>query len=122
VSHEREKHRFAREFAELSSINPCLLPPVFINGDMQLWGKPDHRVSLENLSRFPDRFSETAAGGEHDSPDHHWEDSRALAILETMTDSIMSSRQMCHLFVATTGSGRLLTGLASLDLHGAELG
>lgn len=79
--------------------------------------KPDHRVSPENLSRYPDRFSETAAGGEDDSPDHHWEDSRVLATLETMTDSIMSPRQMCHLFAATTGSGRLLTRLARGTSH-----
>jgi len=27
-------------------------------------------------------------------PDHHWEDSKVLATLETMTDSIMNLRQM----------------------------
>jgi hypothetical protein len=27
-------------------------------------------------------------------PDHHWEDARVLATLETMTDSIMNLRQM----------------------------
>jgi glutathione S-transferase len=38
LEHEREKYTFAREFVALSSINPCLLLPVFIDGDVHLWG------------------------------------------------------------------------------------
>src|ERR1700733_8981122 len=38
LKYQKEKHKFAREFAELPSINPCLLLPVFIDGDVHLWG------------------------------------------------------------------------------------
>jgi glutathione S-transferase len=95
LKHEREKHMFAREFAGLSSINPCLLLPVFIDGDIHLWGS--NLIVEYLLKTYPD----IASGGPEPPlaramtrPDHHWEDARILATLETMTDSIMNLRQM----------------------------
>jgi D(-)-tartrate dehydratase len=38
LAHDREKHNFAREFSSLSSINPCLLLPVLVDGGTCLWG------------------------------------------------------------------------------------
>jgi glutathione S-transferase len=94
LEYEREKHMFAREFAGLSSINPGLLLPVFIDGDMHLWGS--NLIIEYLLKNYPDvpagsRPPLTAA---ITRPDHHWEDARVLATLETMTDSIMNLRQM----------------------------
>ena len=95
LEHEREKHMFAREFNQLSSINPCLLLPVFVDGDMQLWGS---NLIVEYLLKT---YPNIASGGLEPPlaravtrPDHHWEDSKVLATLETMTDSIMNLRQM----------------------------
>jgi glutathione S-transferase len=95
LEHEREKHTFARDFAELPSINPCLLLPVFMDGDVCLWGS--NLINEYLLRRYPHvppnspdpRLAETMT-----RPDHHWEDARVLATLETMTDSIMNLRQM----------------------------
>jgi glutathione S-transferase len=38
MEHLSKKHKFAREFEALSSINPCLLLPVYIDDDVRLWG------------------------------------------------------------------------------------
>jgi glutathione S-transferase len=52
LQHDREKHMFAREFAELSSINPCLLLPVFVDEDVHLWGS---NLIIEYLLKtYPD--------------------------------------------------------------------
>jgi glutathione S-transferase len=95
LEHERQKYKFARDFAELSSINPCLLLPVFIDGDTSLWSS---NLIIEYLLKtYPD----TPAGSPEPllaatmaRPDHHWEDARVLATVEAMTDSIMNLRQM----------------------------
>ncbi|HEV2545750.1 MAG TPA: glutathione S-transferase family protein [Stellaceae bacterium] len=95
LEHEREKHMFAREFAGLSSINPCLLLPVFIDGDVHLWGS---NLIIEYLLKTYSGIAPGAAApplaAAMTRPDHHWEDARVLATLETMTDSIMNLRQM----------------------------
>ena len=95
LGHEGEKHTFAREFAELSSINPCLLLPVFIDGDVHLWGS---NLIIEYLLKtYPDAragSSEPPLAATMTRPDHHWKDATVLATLETMTDSIMNLRQM----------------------------
>jgi glutathione S-transferase len=96
LEHQREKHQFAREFTGLASINPCLLLPVFVDGDMHLWGS---NLIIEYLLKtYPD-----AGPGAVDAPplasvmtrpDHHWKDAQVLATLETMTDSLMNLSQM----------------------------
>ncbi len=51
LQHDREKHKFAREFKVLADINPCLLLPVYIDDAVQLLGlEPDHRVSAQDVS------------------------------------------------------------------------
>ncbi len=95
LQHDRHKYKFAREFADLSSINPCLLLPVFIDGDVHLWGSS---LIIEYLLKsYPDTpagSSEPPLAPTMTRPDHHWEDARVLATLETTTDSIMNLRQM----------------------------
>jgi glutathione S-transferase len=95
LAHQREKHMFAREFASLESINPCLLLPVFIDGDMHLWGS---NLIIEYLLKtYPDPGSgscDPPLASAMTRPSHHWSDGRILATIETMTDSIMNLRQM----------------------------
>jgi len=95
IEHDREKHQFARGFAELSKINPCLLLPVFVDGDIHLWGS---NLIVEYLLQA---YPNAPAGSPMPPlaqtmtrPEHHWRDSKILATLETMTDSIMNLRQM----------------------------
>jgi len=80
LEHEREKYMFAREFNQLSSINPCLLLPVFVDGDIHLWGS---NLIVEYLLKT---YPNIASGGLEPPlaravtrPDHHWEDSKVLA-------------------------------------------
>jgi glutathione S-transferase len=95
LEHEREKHMFAREFVALSSINPCLLLPVLIDGDMHLWGSTlIIEYLLKTYPETPPDSPEPPLATAMTRPDHHWEDGRILATLETMTDSIMNLRQM----------------------------
>jgi len=95
LEHERYKYKFAREFAELSSFNPCLLLPVFTDGDVHLWGS---NLIIEYLLKtYPDTRvgrPEPPLAATMTRPGHHWEDARVLATLEAMTDSIMNLRQM----------------------------
>ena len=95
LEHEREKHMFAREFSELASINPCLLLPVFVDGETRLWGS---NLIIEYLLKtYPDiapGSPKPPLASAMTRPDHHFEDARILATLETMTDSIMNLRQM----------------------------
>jgi len=95
LPHEREKHQFARDFAGLAALNPCLLLPVLIDADRQLWGS---NLIIEYLLKT---YPATPAGASlpplaqtMTRPDHHWDDARILATLETMTDAIMNLRQM----------------------------
>jgi glutathione S-transferase len=95
LRHERRKFTYAREFEGLGDINPCLLLPVYIDDEVHLWGS--NLIVEYLLRRYP-----------HTPPDapppplattmtratHHFEDSRILATLETMTDAIMNLRQM----------------------------
>lgn len=92
---EREKHRFAREFAELRDLNPCLLLPVLVDGETRVWGS--NLIIEYLLAGYPavppgsplPPFITTMM-----RPDHHWRDAKVLATIETMTDSIMNLRQM----------------------------
>lgn len=96
LDHQREKHRFAREFIALASVNPCLLLPVFIDGEVHLWGS--NLINEYLLNTYPDAGPGSAGAPPLASamtrPDHHWKDAQVLATLETMTDSIMNLRQM----------------------------
>jgi glutathione S-transferase len=91
---EKRKHIYAREFDGLKDINPCLLLPVFVDQQMTLWGS---NLILEYLiknyanatSMIEPEFAKSMT-----RPEHHWADSRILATIETMTDSIMNLRQM----------------------------
>ena len=92
---ESEKYSFAREFDGLSAVNPTLLLPAFIDGDLHLWGS---NLIIEYLLRtYPENSPggvEPPLAGTPTRPEHHWEDARILDTLETMTDSIMNLRQM----------------------------
>ena len=95
LEYETEKHTFARQFADLASINPCLLLPVFIDGNVHLWGS--NLIIEYLLTTYPDvpaGSPEPAIAATMTRPDHHWHDARVLATLETVTDSIMNLRQM----------------------------
>jgi glutathione S-transferase len=91
---KREKHVYAREFDGLRDINPCLLLPVYVEGAMHLWGS---NLIIEYLmSKYPNAPGTPApafASG-FTRPEHHWDDSRILVTLETLTDTIMNLRQM----------------------------
>ena len=95
LEHQREKHVFAREFSELASINPCLLLPVFVDGETHLWGS---NLIIEYLLKtYPDiapGSPKPPLASAMTRPDHHFDDAKILATLETMTDSIMNLRQM----------------------------
>jgi len=95
LEHEREKYSFAREFAALASINPCLLLPVLSDGDKHLWGS---NLIVEYLLKtypgIPPGAPQPPLATTMTRPDHHWQDATVLATLETMTDSIMNLRQM----------------------------
>ena len=91
---KREKHTYAREFDGLKEINPCLLLPVLVDGDMTLWGS---NLILEYLiSKYPNTppLSRSPFATSMTRQEHHWQDSRILATIETLTDSIMNLRQM----------------------------
>jgi glutathione S-transferase len=95
LPHQREKYQFAREFQGLAALNPCLLLPVFVDGDEHLWGS--NLIVEYLLATYPENpagappppFARTMT-----RPERHWHDARPLATLETMTDSIMNLRQM----------------------------
>jgi glutathione S-transferase len=95
LEHEQEKHQFAREFAGLGDVNPCLLLPVYIDDDMHLW---ESNLIVEFLLKtYPDIRADAPRpplSATMTRADHHWQDSKILATLETMTDSIMNLRQM----------------------------
>ena len=94
IEHERKKYHFAREFEDLSSVNPCLLLPVYTDGDVHLWGS---NLIVEYLLKMHPSLAsspEPPLASTMTRPDHHWEDALTLATLETMTDSIMNLRQM----------------------------
>jgi glutathione S-transferase len=95
LKHVSKKHKFAREFEALSSINPCLLLPVYIDDDVHLWGSNlivEYLLKIHpgNLAGAP----EPPLAATMTRPDNYWEDAKTLATLETMTDSIMNLRQM----------------------------
>jgi glutathione S-transferase len=96
IEHEREKHTFAREFEGLASINPCLLLPVFVDGDMYLWGS--NLIIEYLLNTYLNAGSGSAdvppLASAMTRPDFHWKDAQVLTTIETMTDSIMNLRQM----------------------------
>lgn len=94
IAHERRKYRFAREFAELGALNPCLLLPVLIDGEAHLWGST---LIVEHLlHRYPAASASPAPplAATMTRPEHHWRDAKVLTTIETMTDSIMNLRQM----------------------------
>src|SRR5579863_2277863 len=73
LAHEREKHMFAREFAELAAINPCLLLPVFIDGEQQLWGS--NLIIEYLLETYPGAapgIPEPPLATGMTRPDHRW--------------------------------------------------
>jgi len=91
---KRKKFTYAREFDGLVDINPCLLLPVYMEDGMHLWGS---NLIVEYLiSKYPNLESSPrpALATMMTRREHHWEDSKILATLETMTDSIMNLRQM----------------------------
>ena len=91
---KREKHVYAREFADLKDINPCLLLPVYVDDDVHLWGS---NLIIEYLmSRYPNSPDAPAPAfaSSLTRPKHHWHDQRLLGTLETLTDTIMNLRQM----------------------------
>ena len=56
LDHEREKHRFARDFSGLAAINPCLMLPVLQDEDTRLCGSnPHRRLFAGNLSKAANR-------------------------------------------------------------------
>ncbi len=95
LEHESHKHEFAREFEGLSAINPCLLLPVYVDDAVHLWGS---NLIVEYLLKTypgsPAGSPPPPLAAAMTRPEHHWEDARILATLETMTDSIMNLRQM----------------------------
>ncbi|MGD2133833.1 MAG: glutathione S-transferase family protein [Maricaulaceae bacterium] len=95
LKHERRKFVYARDFDRLVDINPCLLLPVYVDDDVHLWGS---NLIVEYLLKT---YPETPPDAPHPPlvssmtrSDHHIADSKILATLETMTDSIMNLRQM----------------------------
>ena len=95
VEHAREKHDFARNFKELSSINPCLFLPVFFDGDVCLWGSNlIVEYLLEHYPNVPSYSPSPRLAATMTRHDYHWEDTKILVTLETLTDSIMNLRQM----------------------------
>jgi glutathione S-transferase len=95
LAHEREKHTFAREFEGLAALNPCLLLPVYVDGDRHLWGS--NLIIEYVLATYPETPADAPQpplAAAMTRAERHWEDARLLATLETMTDSIMNLRQM----------------------------
>jgi glutathione S-transferase len=95
LEHEREKHKFARDFRGLATLNPCLLLPVFVDGDRHLWGSNlIIEYLLKTYPEIPQGSPTPPLATSMTRSERHWEDSLLLATLETMTDSIMNLRQM----------------------------
>ena len=95
LEYKSHKHKFARELEGLSAINPCLLLPVYIDDAVHLWGSNlIVEYLLKTYPTTPTGSPEPPLASTMTRPDHHWEDARILATLETMTDSIMNLRQM----------------------------
>jgi glutathione S-transferase len=91
---KREKHVYAREFAGLRDINPCLLLPVYVDQNAHLWGS---NLIIEYLmSKYPNtpEAPTPAFASTFTRPEHHWRDQKLLVTLETLTDTIMNLRQM----------------------------
>jgi glutathione S-transferase len=85
---------YAREFDGLRDINPWLLLPVYVEGEMHLWGS---NLIIEYLmGKYPNAPGSPAPAfaSTFTRPERHWEDSRILVTLETLTDTIMNLRQM----------------------------
>ncbi len=84
---------FLRPTETFSSINPNLTIPVLIDGDVQLF---ESNLILEYLLKtYPD----SPPGGPvpplasmMTRLDHHWEDAKTLATLETMANSLVNLR------------------------------
>jgi len=127
LQHERQKYEFARELEGLSTINPCLLLPVYIDDAVHLWGS---NLIVEYLLKTypgsPAGSPQPPLAATMTRPEHHWEDARILATLETMTDSMMNLRQMkmsglepndVCLSAATAEADRSLPRLAGKDRH-----
>jgi glutathione S-transferase len=95
LEYERHKHQFARDFVELSEINPCLLLPVYQDDQAHLWGS--NLIIEYLLATYPETPADAPApplAATMTRPEHHWDDARILATIETMTDAIMNLRQM----------------------------
>jgi len=95
LRHESRKHRYAREFADLPQINPCLLLPVYVDDYVHLWGS--NLIVEYLLATHPDTPAAAAdppLAATMTRPQRRWEDGKVLATIETMTDSIMNLRQM----------------------------
>jgi glutathione S-transferase len=95
LEHKKHKYKFAREFEGLSEINPGLLLPVYIDDTVHLWGsKLIVEYLLKELSGAPVGAPEPPLTTSMTRAEHHWDDAKVLATLETMTDTIMNLRQM----------------------------
>ncbi len=95
LAFKRHKHRYAREFDALTELNPCLLLPVYVDEKVTLWGS--NLIVEYLLSTYPNVTQQRVAPPLSDTmtrAGHHWNDSKVLATIETMTDSIMNLRQM----------------------------
>ena len=95
LEHERHQYRYAREFNDLPTINPCLLLPVYLDDHVHLWGS--NLIIEYLLETYPDHPAgspEPPLAATMTRHDRHWHDARILATIETMTDSIMNLRQM----------------------------
>lgn len=80
---------------EHAAINPNLQVPIFEDGDLRLF---ESNLILEYLLKtYPGAAPGTAEpplAGSLTRPDHHWEDAKILATLETLATSMVNLRQL----------------------------
>ena len=71
LEYKSYKHKFAREFEDLSAINPCLLLPVYIDDAVHLWGSNlivEYLMKKDRFFRHSGRIAGTTTRFHDDPP------------------------------------------------------
>ena len=95
LDYEGDETPLGRPLGELAAINPNLQVPIFDDGELRLF---ESNLIIDYLLRT---YSDTPPDGPQPPlassmtrPEHHWEDAKILATLETLGISMVNLRQL----------------------------
>ena len=96
LDYEQNVSTAPRTIAEIAAITPTLTIPVFDDGDLRLF---ESNLIVEYLLRtYPglaaDAPSNPPLAPSMTRPEHHWEDAKTLAVIETFANSMVNLRFM----------------------------